>query len=228
MFKSKINQILNNQIFEKGILLLIFLNLLIFVLDTINDFHNAFNAYIKAFEVFSIAVFTFEYILRLFTINNFRDLFKPAMLIDFWAIFPYYLSFFIMNTMYLRIFRLLRIVRVLKIGRYSEALDNIKNGFKEKKEELIITFSIFCIGILISSILLYFAENEAQPQLFSSIPKCFYFAVITFTSVGYGDISPITSIGKIICSVIAVLGIGLHGLFVGVIGTAFMQAFRKD
>lgn len=227
MFKEKIEQLLNNKLFEKFILFLVVLNLVIFVLDTINSFHEAFNTYIKMFEMFSIVIFTIEYILRILTLKKLKDLFKPMMIIDFWAIFPYYLSFFIINTMYLRVFRLLRILRILKLGRYSEALDNIKNGFKSKKEELIITLSFFCAGILITSILLYFAENQAQPELFSSIPKCFYFAVITFTSVGYGDISPMTSAGKLICSITAILGIGLHGLFVGVIGAALMNAFKK-
>lgn len=226
MFKVKINQFLHNQIFERSIITLIFLNLIVFVLDTMSSFHNAFNSYIKVFEVFSIAIFTIEYVLRLVTLERFKDLFKPMMIIDFWAIFPYYMSFIMVNTVFLRVFRLFRVLRVLKIGRYSEALENIKNGFKSKKEELIITLSIFCIGILISSILLYFAENQAQPELFSSIPKCFYFAIITFTSVGYGDISPVTATGKIISSLTAILGIGLHGLFIGVIGAAFMQAFR--
>lgn len=208
-------------------MMLIFLNLTVFILDTINSFHDAFSSYIKAFEIFSIAIFTLEYILRLFALEKFKDLFKPMMIIDFWAIFPYYLSFCPINTIFLRICRFSRVIRILKIGRYSDALENIKNGFKSKKEELIITFSIFCIGILISSILLYFAENPAQPELFSSVPKCFYFAIITFTSVGYGDISPVTTAGKIISSITAILGIGLHGLFIGVIGAAFMQAFKK-
>lgn len=227
MFRAYINKLLNNHTFEKSIMILIFLNLIIFVLDTVSSFHNAFSSYIKAFEVFSIAVFTVEYLLRLFSLEKFKDLFKPMMLIDFWAIFPYYLSFCPINTVFLRICRFARVIRILKIGRYSEALENIKNGFKSKKEELIITFSIFCIGILVSSILLYFAENPAQPELFSSIPKCFYFAIITFTSVGYGDISPATTAGKVISSITAILGIGLHGLFIGVIGAAFMQAFKK-
>lgn len=226
MLKTKINTFLHNQIFERSIIALIFLNLIVFVLDTVNSFHNDFNSYIKAFEAFSVAVFTIEYILRLITLEKFKDLFKPMMIIDFWAIFPYYMSFITVNTVFLRVFRLFRVLRILKIGRYSEAVENIINGFKSKKEELIITLSIFCIGILISSILLYFAENQVQPELFSSIPKCFYFAVITFTSVGYGDISPITTAGKIISSLTAILGVGLHGLFIGVIGAAFMQAFR--
>lgn len=226
MFKQKINHLLTINFFEKGILLLIFLNLIVFVLDTISSFHNTFNTYIKIFEIFSIVIFTIEYLLRFVTVEKFKDLFKPMMIIDFWAIFPYYLSFFPINTVFLRVFRLMRVIRILKIGRYSQAMDNIINGFKEKREELIITFSIFCIGILISSILLYFAENQVQPELFSSIPKCFYFAIITFTSVGYGDISPITTAGKIICSLTAILGVGIHGLFIGVIGSAFMKILK--
>lgn len=222
----RIKQFLQNSIIEKSILTLIVLNLIVFVLDTISSFHNAFNSYIKLFELFSIIVFTIEYFLRLLTLKSIKELFQPMMFIDFWAIFPYYLSFFPINTVFLRVFRLMRVIRILKIGRYSQAMDNIINSFKEKREELIITFSIFCIGVLISSILLYFAENQAQPELFSSIPKCFYFTIITFTSVGYGDISPITTAGKIICSITAILGIGLHGLFIGVIGSAFMQVLK--
>lgn len=228
MFKEKIDKILNNIYFEKLILTLIFLNLAIFILDTIGSFHNAFNYQIKIFEIFSIIIFTFEYLLRLISLKNFKSLFKPMMIIDFLAIAPYYLSFCSTNTVFLRIFRLSRVLRILKIGRYSEALNNIIKAFKNKKEELIITFSIFCTGILISSILIYFAEHNAQPLVFSSIPKCFYFSIITFTSVGYGDISPITTLGKILCSIVAILGIGLHGLFVGVIGAAFINALHVD
>lgn len=228
MLKNKIRCLINNHHFEKSILTLIVLNLIIFILDTISSFHNAFNSYIKLFELLSIIVFTIEYILRLFTLKNFKDLLEPMMIIDFWAILPYYLSFCPVNTVLLRTFRLLRVIRIFKIGRYSQALDNIINIFKEKKEELIIALSIFCIGILVSSILLYFAENQAQPEMFSSIPKCFYFAIITFTSVGYGDIHPLTTIGKIICSISAILGVGLHGLFIGVIGAAFMSAFKGN
>lgn len=112
--------------------------------------------------------------------------------------------------------------------RYSQALDNILNAFKAKKEELIITLSVFCIGVLLSAILMYLAEHDAQPNVFTSIPQCIYFAIITFTSVGYGDITPVTKIGELVCSLTAIFGIGLHGLFIGVIGTAFINAFRGN
>ncbi len=227
MLKNKINNIINNQIFEKSIFILIVLNLIVFIMDSVNSFHNMFSIQIKYFELFSIIIFTIEYLLRVIACNNFKDLFKPMMLIDFFAVIPYYLSFCPVNTVFLRIFRLSRLLRILKIGRYSQALENIKNAFIDKKEELLITFSIFFIAILISSILMYLVENPAQPQVFTSIPKCFYFSIITFTSVGYGDISPVTDLGKFLASIIAILGVGLHGLFIGVIGVALMNAFKK-
>ena len=228
IMKIHIQKFLNNHIFEKSILILIFLNLIVFILDSLNSFHVAFNNYIRIFEISSIIIFTIEYFLRAISINHIKDLFKPMMLVDFFAVIPFYLSFVTVNTVFLRILRFSRILRILKVGRYSQALDNIINAFKARKEELVITFSIFAIGILLSAIFMYFAEYSAQPHVFSSIPKCIYFSIITFTSVGYGDITPVTHLGEVICSLTAIFGIALHGLFVGVIGMAFMAAFKNE
>lgn len=223
MMKKKITLILEKS--EKPILILIVLNLVVFILDSMNSFHTNFNDYIRKFEVFSIVIFTVEYVLRVLTINNLKDLFKPMMLIDFFAVAPFYINS--TNTIFLRVLRFSRFLRVLKISRYSQALNNIIDAFKAKKEELIITFSFFAVGILISAILMYLTEHDAQPHIFSSIPKCIYFAIITFTSVGYGDITPVTRLGEIVCSITAIFGIGIHGLFIGVIGTALMEVFKK-
>lgn len=223
--KKSLQKFLHNQIFEKSIFTLIILNLIVFILDSMTAFHTVFNDYVRKFEVFSIIIFTFEYVLRVLTISSFKDLFKPMMLIDFFAVVPFYLSS--VNTIFLRVLRLSRLLRIAKITRYSQALDNIINAFKAKKEELIITLSIFCVGVLMSAILMYITEHEAQPDVFTSIPQCIYLAIITFTSVGYGDITPITKLGEIVCCLTAIFGIGLHGLFIGVISTAFMEAFKK-
>ena len=223
MMKKKITLILEKS--EKPILILIVLNLVVFILDSMNSFHTNFNDYIRKFEVFSIVIFTVEYVLRVLTINNLKDLFKPMMLIDFFAVAPFYINS--TNTIFLRVLRFSRFLRVLKVSRYSQALNNIIDAFKAKKEELIITFSFFAGGILISAILMYLTEHDAQPYIFSSIPKCLYFAIITFTSVGYGDITPVTRLGEIVCSITAIFGIGIHGLFIGVIGTALMEVFKK-
>jgi voltage-gated potassium channel len=225
--REKLKQSINNSNTEKFIIILIILNLITFVLDTVQGFHVIFGSLIHKFEILSIIIFTIEYICRILTIDKLKDLFKPIMLIDLFAILPFYLTFCSFNAMFLRIFRLSRLVRLMKLGRYTHALDNIIQAFKEKKEELIITFSIFIIAILIASILMYIAENPVQPEVFSSIPKCFYFSVITFTSVGYGDISPISNFGKIIASITAILGVGLHGLFIGIFSVALMSAFTK-
>ena len=221
--KKKITLILEKS--EKPILILIVLNLVVFILDSMNSFHTNFNDYIRKFEVFSIVIFTVEYMLRVLTINNLKDLFKPMMLIDFFAVAPFYINS--TNTIFLRVLRFSRFLRVLKVSRYSQALNNIIDAFKAKKEELIITFSFLAVGILISAILMYLTEHDAQPHIFSSIPKCIYFAIITFTSVGYGDITPVTRLGEIVCSITAIFGIGIHGLFIGVIGTALMEVFKK-
>ena len=224
-FKEKIAKILIKT--EKPILFLIVLNLCVFILDTVQIFHTKYIYHIKTFEMFSVTIFTIEYFLRCLTVKKVSEIFKPMMLIDLVAVLPYYLKFFTVNTLVLRIFRLSRLFRILKINRYSNAMNNIIKAFKEKKEELVITFSLFFCGILISSIFLFFAEHNAQPDMFSSIPKTFYFSIATFTSVGYGDVTAITPIGRMISSVSAILGVGLHGLFIGVIGTAFLSVFQK-
>lgn len=225
--REKLRSLIDNHSVEKFIMVLIILNLITFVLDTMQSFHAVFGDWVYRFEVFSIIIFTIEYLCRVITIDRFKDIFKPMMLIDLFAILPFYLTFCSINTIFLRIFRLSRLIRLMKIGRYSNALNNIIQAFKEKKEELIITLSIFLISILIASILMYIAENPVQPEVFSSVPKCFYFSVITFTSVGYGDISPISDFGKAVASITAILGVGLHGLFIGIFSVALMNAFSK-
>lgn len=227
MIKEYIKAFIENHKTEKFIMGLIILNLIVYVLDSMASFHSMFNNWVHRFEVVSIIIFTIEYLCRILTLTNIKDIFKPILLIDLIAIAPYYLAFCTVNTVFLRIFRLSRLVRLLKIGRYSKALENIIVAFKNKKEELVITFSIFFIAILVASILMYIVENPVQPEVFSSIPKCFYFSIITFTSVGYGDVSPISDGGKFLASILAILGVGLHGLFIGIFSVALMDAFNK-
>lgn len=224
--RQKIKNLIDNPHIEKFIMALIVLNLLVYVLDSVSGFHNLFNDWIRRFEILSVVIFTVEYLCRVITLDRFKDLFRPMLMIDLFAILPFYLSFCTVNAVFLRVFRLGRFLRFLKIGRYSKAMENIINAFKEKKEELIITFSLFFGAVLFASIILYIVENPVQPEVFSSIPKTFYFAIITFTSVGYGDISPITDLGKMLTSIFAILGVGFHGLFIGIFSVALMDAFR--
>ncbi len=227
MFRDKILTLLENKIFENFILVLICLNICFFILDSMIGFHEFFGKFVKDFEFITIIFFTIEYILRLLVIKKFSQILKPMMIIDLLAIVPYYMSFCTLNTVFLRILRFSKFIRVLKIGRYSKALDNIIIAFKSKKEELTIAFFVLFIGVFLSAILMYLAECEIQPNNFSSIPKSFYFSIITFTTIGYGDITPVTGLGKIIACISAIFGVGLHGLFIGIISSAFIEAFKR-
>ncbi len=225
--KNRIEQFLNNDIVDKFLIFLISANLIVFVLDSDINIHHRFNEIIRDFELFSVLIFSVEYILRLITLKNIKELFKPLMVIDFLAIVPFYLSFVTVNTIFLRALRLFRLMRIFKIGRYTTAFDNIKKCLLNKKDELIVALAILCSGILISSVLIYYAENAVNPKQFPSIIASFWWSVVTFTSVGYGNVCPVTSFGKIIGSLTAIMGVGLHGLLVAILGAAFMELLEE-
>lgn len=225
--KKIVEQILNNDIVDKFLIFLISANLIIFIMDTDINFHHRFNEFIRDFELISVSIFSLEFILRMIILKNIKELFKPLMIIDFLAIIPFYLSFITVNTIFLRTLRLFRLMRIFKIGRYTTAFDNIKKCLLNKKDELTVAVAILLSGILISSILIYYAENAVNPKQFPSIISSFWWSVVTFTSVGYGDVCPMTHLGKIIGSVTAIMGVGLHGLLIAILGAAFMEMLEE-
>lgn len=224
--KKNINIFLENKITQYFLIALIFLNLFIFIFETDINFYNTNKAFIQYFETFSVVFFSVEYLLRVFALDKFKNIFKPLMIIDLLAILPFYLSFAHFNTIYLRTLRLFRLLRVAKITRYTDALDNIKQAFVRRKNELIITGMILILGLTFSSIFIYYAEHLTGQATFKSIPTSFWWSVMTFTTVGYGDAVPITTLGKFIGSITAIVGVCIHGLLVGIIGTALMEAIQ--
>ena len=226
--KKKINNFLENTITCKFLVFLILANLAVFIADTDKDFSHKYSATVYYFEVISVAIFSIEYFLRILSLEKIKDIFKPLMMIDLLAILPFYLSFIKVNTNFLRILRMFRLLRIFKVGRYTNAFENIKKGFVSHKNELIVTGLIFLSGIIVSSTLMYYAEGQINPNAFGSIPRAFWWSVITFTSVGYGDVYPVTAVGKIIASFTAIMGVGLHGLLVGIIGAAFMSVLKSN
>jgi len=226
LVKKRINSILNNQYVDQFLIILILLNIFVFIFETDKTFSSYFSIYIKNFELFSIVIFSIEYSLRILVLNRFRDIFRPLMVVDLLAILPFYLSFTSVNTVVFRVLRLCRLLRIAKLTRYTTALTNIKRAFLKKKDELTITGLMFLFALVIFSILIYYAEHDSGQKTFSSIPSSFWWAIVTFTSVGYGDICPVTTIGKIIASFAAVLGICFNGLFIGLLSSAFMDAIE--
>lgn len=224
--KKNINLFLENQYIENSLIILILLNIFVFIFETDSTFYTHFSVYIKYFELFSIVVFSTEYFLRLISLEKIIYMFKPLMLVDLLSILPFYLSFAKINTTIFRVLRLFRLLRIAKLTRYTNAFTNIKRALLRRKDELIITGVALGACLIIFSILIYYAENNSGQKTFDSIPSSFWWSVVTFTSVGYGDAYPTTTLGKFIASFAALLGLCFNGLFIGIIGSAFMETIE--
>ncbi len=216
--KQKAHDLINSKIFIKFIYGLIVLNVIAIVLESYKGLRVQFGDLFRAFEVFSVIIFTIEYILRLWTTEKkLKFVFSTFGIIDLLAILPFYLPvLFVFDFRFLRILRLFRMLRVFKLGRYSKSLRLISSVLRETRAELSITIFIAFILLVFSSTLMYYVENDAQPDKFASIGHAFWWAIATLTTVGYGDVYPITGLGKILSAVIALIGIGFVALPTGI------------
>lgn len=216
---------------------LILLNILAVILETVESIKAQYGVMIEVFEVFSVAVFTVEYVIRLWAsvekeagqpiISRLKFALSPMAIIDLLAIMPFYLPLFVqIDLRYLRALRLMRIVRILKLGRYSKSLKLLTHVLKDKMPDLIVTASVGFVLLTVSASAMYFFENKAQPEVFSSIPAAMWWAVSTLTTVGYGDVFPITMGGKIFGSFVAVLGVGLIAIPAGILGAGLIEAIE--
>ncbi len=215
-------------------------NILAVILGTVKNIETTLHRFFEIFELISIIIFTVEYILRIWTCvesekyknaisGRIKYTFSFMALIDLVAILPFYLPFIHgIDLRFVRVLRLLRIFRLFKLGRYSKALMTIQEVLKNKKEELTISLVLVAILLVFSSSLMYYTENQVQPEAFSSIPATFWWAVATLTTVGYGDIYPITTLGKILGGFIALLGIGMFALPAGILGSGFVERIQKN
>lgn len=148
-------------------------------------------------------------------------------LVDLAAILPAYLvRYTTLDLRFVRAVRLMRLFRVAKLGRYSESLHTLKKVVKNAREEMIITVCLLFVILMITSGLMYYAENKMQPEAFSSIPAAMWWAAAALTTVGYGDIYPVTAAGKVLGALVAVLGVGLFGLPAGILAAGFIEEIR--
>ena len=217
---------------------LIGLNLFAIILDSVRSIDNAWGYLFRAFEFICVATFSFEYLARIWSCTaspeyrhpvsgRLRFALRPLMLIDLFSIVPFYFSFATSNLLYLRLLRTLRVVRVARLNRYSSAMRLLAKVVREKREELVVTFGIALLILIMSSCLMYEIENYAQPDKFSDIPSTMWWSICTLTTVGYGDIYPVTPLGKLIAAFVSVLGIGLFAIPAGIIGAAFVEQLKK-
>lgn len=225
--------------FDIFIMVLIVLNVLAVIIETVEPIYNKYYTLFYNFELFTIVVFSCEYVVRVWTCTLIERYSHPVWgrlryitsleaIIDLLAILPFYLPFFITtDARVLRILRLFRLLRVFKLGRYSVAFQLIINVLKKRKEELFITLTLLVVMLILAASLMYYIEHEAQPDVFTSIPATMWWAIATLTTVGYGDVFPITPLGKLLGSFIAILGIGIFALPTGIIATSFERELAE-
>ena len=225
-----------STIFDSILIFLILLNVVIIIIDTFNNINVNIKKIFYYIEIVSIIIFSLEYIARVWTsvyiypnkksaIARLKYMFSFMAIIDLLAIIPFYLSlvFIIENLLILRILRLLRFFRLFKLNHYTDAMTRIINVIKSKYYQLICSICIVLILILLSSVLMYYVEHDKQPEIFKNAFSGVWWAIVTVATVGYGDIYPVTVLGKLLGTFIAMLGICFLAVPTGIITAGFVE-----
>lgn len=216
------------KVFDLTIQFLIIYSLITFSISTIPDLSERLLQFLFISQIVTVSIFSLEYILRIYVADKKLDyIFSFYGVIDLLAILPFYLTLAI-DLRAIRIVRLLRLFRLLKIARYNKALKRYRIAFKDIKAELVIFFSATCFLIYISAVGIYYFENSVQPEAFKSIFHSLWWAVATLTTVGYGDIYPITIGGKVFTFFILMIGLSVVAVPAGLLASALQDASRGD
>ncbi len=225
------------------IIVLIILNVTAVMLETVTHIHDKYESFFYYFDLVSVIIFTVEYILRVWSSNHekkyshsikgrLRYMLSPGALIDLLAILPFYLQAIVgFDLRVLRILRLMRFFRLFRLTAYMKSAQMITNIFKKRANELALSLVLVMFLIIISSCIIYFAEHtypSVEESKFSSIPATFWWAVVTLTTTGYGDMYPLTTLGRAMSGVIMLMGVAFFALPAGIIMAGFLEEFRKN
>jgi voltage-gated potassium channel len=228
-----------STIIDSFIIFLIVVNMVLVVLDTF-EMPQWYLEIAFTVEAFTVAIFTIEYLARLWTstlmypkLSSFKArvkyVFSFMALIDLIAIIPFYIPFVAtINAAVLSLLRTLRLLRLFKINRYTSSLRTIGGVFRRRAAQLLSSSFIILLLMIIASVLMYTLEHEVQPDVFENAFSGLWWSVATFTTVGYGDIFPITAGGRLVAGILAVLGIGLVAVPTGIISAGFIEQIEID
>ena len=223
-----------SKIWDLSLFGLVVLNLIAVALESVPTLQSNYGSWFYNFEIFSVIIFTVEYVSRVWSAPAKRDhengetglkarmryIFSFYGIIDLVAILPFYIQAFFPG-LDLRVLRALRLLRILKLNHYNSALDDLFGAILEEKKSFLTTLYIFSVAFVLSSSLIYYAEHKVQPEAFRSIPDAMYWSIITLTTVGYGDVSPITVFGKSIAAITAIFGVVVVALLTGIVANSF-------
>lgn len=216
---------------------LIVINVLSIILVSVPSIGMRFLRTFVWIEVISVAFFTAEYILRLFACREnpafagrggrLRFALGGLQVVDLLALLSFFLPLAFASLEFFRIFRIFRIFRLVKLVRYSDSLQLLGRVIDAKKRELGMVLSMFLVAMTLASTLMFYAERLAQPDKFGSIPSAMYWAVVTMATVGYGDVTPVTALGRLLTMLVALSGVLVLALPTAIIGSGLMEELEK-
>ncbi len=232
MDKNRIHEIIfeadtkEGKLFDVILLIMILLSVLGVILSSVQEIEQRFGDVLRFFEWIFTLLFTIEYILRIYSINKpLKYIFSFMGIIDFLSIIPTYLVFFhtpLHVLIDIRIIRLIRIFRVFKLSRYLRGANVMQIALRSSQPKIIVFLLSISILVIVLGSFMYIIEG--QKNGFENIPKSIYWAVVTLTTVGYGDVVPVTSLGKMLASVIMILGYGIIAVPTGIVSASMVKA----
>jgi len=245
--KSRVYEIVESRIHDHpfgrliaGILvLLILINVLAAVLETDTTVFQAYGALFNVLAAASVIVFTIEYLVRVWCCTEnplycdpvrgrLRYMATPVALIDLFCVFPFFVAAFLpLTPAAIQFIRFLRIFWILKMNHYSRSLKSFGRVFAAKRGEIFMGFFIMMVLLILGSAMIYFAEHDAQPQKFSSVIASLWWGIETMATIGYGDMVPVTPLGKFIAGIVALVGVGLFALPAGIFASGFVEEIHR-
>ena len=218
----------DGRVFDYTIIVLILISIVTLSIETIPSLGKDALAVLRITEIVITLVFTFEYLVRVFASDKKSSyIFSFYGIVDLLAILPFYLSLGF-DLRGLRAFRLFRLVRLLKLKRYSQAIDKFGKAVILVREEVVLFLGATAILLFLSAVGIYYFENTAQPENFKSIPHSLWWAVATLSTVGYGDVYPITVGGKLFTFAILMIGLGIVAVPAGLVASALSEVRRNE
>lgn len=225
------------KLVDGALIALIVLNILAVILESVPTLSISHGPVFHAFDLFSVGVFTVEYVLRVWTAVELNDhrfkhpvwgrlryMTTPLAIVDLLAVLPFFLGYFVEFD--LRTLRVLRLLRIFKLTRYSSAMHMLVAVLRQESRAVGAILFIMIVAMVFMGSLMYLIEHPAQPHVFPDIPTSLWWAVVTLTTLGYGDVTPITPLGRMLGGVVAVAGVAMVALPSGILASGFSEQLR--